>query len=109
MSYFRGVDDVLARKAGNVGAGTADVTPLDHCSFFPSGSHGPGDVLAGFTAAEHEKVVVFCLERSRWHRTSRNTSHALEDISNEIFRTPEPVAPLCVGGSGKFCGDNFLK
>jgi hypothetical protein len=26
MGYFRGVDDVLAGKAGNVGAGTADVT-----------------------------------------------------------------------------------
>jgi len=65
MSYFRGVDDVLAGKAGNVGTGTADVTPLDDSRFLSSGSHVPGDVLAGFTATEHEKVVVFCLECGR--------------------------------------------
>lgn len=37
--------------------------PLDR--FLSSKSHVPSDVLAGITAAEHKKVVVFCLECGR--------------------------------------------
>src|SRR6516164_10863314 len=38
-----------------------------------------------------------------------STSNALENVSNEIFRAPKTVAPLCVCGRSGLCGDNFVE
>jgi hypothetical protein len=36
-------------------------------------------------------------------------SYALENVSDEVFRAPKAVAPLCVGGGGRLGGDNFVE
>src|SRR5580700_7843498 len=40
---------------------------------------------------------------------SQSVSNALENVSDEVFRAPKAVAPLCVCGGGRLCGDNFVK
>src|SRR5580704_4347144 len=36
-------------------------------------------------------------------------SNALENVSDEVFRAPKAVAPLCVGGGSRLGGDNFVE
>ena len=40
---------------------------------------------------------------------SQSASNALENVSDEVFRAPKAAAPLCVCGSGRLCGDNFVE
>ena len=53
------VNNILARKAGNVGAGATDPFSLDDKGFLSLLGQGPGDELAGLSAAEDDEVVVF--------------------------------------------------
>ena len=54
-----GVDDVLARQAGDVRAGAADVPALDDRHLLSLGGEGPRQVFARFTTAQHDDVVFF--------------------------------------------------
>ena len=38
-----------------------------------------------------------------------NRSNAQENVSDEVSRAPKTVAPLCVCGGGRLCGDNFAE
>jgi len=38
-----------------------------------------------------------------------STSHALENVSNEILRASKAGAPPFVCGGGRLCGDNFVE
>src|SRR5579859_4848010 len=40
---------------------------------------------------------------------SQLVSNALENVSDEVFRAPKAVAPLCVGGGSWLCGHNFVE
>src|SRR3984957_12423893 len=40
---------------------------------------------------------------------SQSASNALENVSDEVFRAPKAVAPLCVWGGGRLCSDNFVE
>ena len=40
---------------------------------------------------------------------SFSASNALENVSDKVFWGSEAVAPLCVCGGGKLCGDNFVE
>src|SRR6266481_6244729 len=40
---------------------------------------------------------------------SQSASNALENVSDEVFRVPKAVAPLCVCGGGRLCGHNFFE
>src|SRR6267143_2154154 len=40
---------------------------------------------------------------------SQSASNALENVSDEVFRVPKAVAPLCVCGGGRLCGHNFVE
>ena len=53
------VDDVLARQAGDVGAGPADVPPLDDRHAPSPRGQRPGEELAGRPAAQDDHVVIF--------------------------------------------------
>lgn len=54
-----GVDKILAGEAGDVGAGTAEVTALnDSGAVVQLGGDGPGDKFSCFAAAEDKEVVV---------------------------------------------------
>src|SRR5580693_6965729 len=39
---------------------------------------------------------------------SQSVSNALENVSDEVFRAPKAVAPLCVCGGGRLGGHNFV-
>src|SRR5580693_8455495 len=39
---------------------------------------------------------------------SQSVSNALENVSDEVFRAPKAVAPLCVCDCGRLCGHNFV-
>src|SRR5207237_1290429 len=54
-----GVDDVLARQAGDVRAGAADVPALDDRHLLPLGGESPGQVFTRLTASQHDDVVLF--------------------------------------------------
>ena len=56
IRHLGAVDDVLARQTGDVGAGTADIFPLNHRHARALFGQRPGDVFAGFAAAEHQDV-----------------------------------------------------
>jgi hypothetical protein len=60
-AHLGGVDDVLARQAGDVRARPADQLPLHHRRALPFPRHGPGQVLACLAAADHQDVVVLDL------------------------------------------------
>src|SRR6266852_4921544 len=59
--YFGAMDDVLAWKTGDVGAGTSDIFSLNDGGLHPLFGQGPGDEFAGRPAAQHEEVVFFRL------------------------------------------------
>src|SRR6266478_5991714 len=40
---------------------------------------------------------------------SQSVSNALENVSDEVFRAPKAVAPLCVCGSCRLCGYNLVQ
>src|SRR6266704_3305688 len=52
---FGAMDDILARKTGNVGARTSDIFSLDDGSLHPLFGQCPGDVFAGFAAAQRSE------------------------------------------------------
>src|SRR6266852_9298736 len=56
---FGAMDHILARKAGDVGARTSDIFSLNDGSLHPLPGQCPGDVFAGFAAAQHEQIVFF--------------------------------------------------
>src|SRR6266478_8639152 len=58
---FRVMDDILARKTGDVGARTSDIFSLNDGSLHPLFGQCPGDVFAGFAAAQHKEIVFFRL------------------------------------------------
>jgi hypothetical protein len=57
------MDYVLARKTSDVRAGTSDVLSFYHDGSLSFLGLGPGNVFAGFAAAEHNEIVFF-----DWHR-----------------------------------------
>ena len=54
---FGAMDDILARKTGDVGARTSDIFSLNDGSLHPLPGQCPGDVFARFAAAQHEEIV----------------------------------------------------
>src|SRR6266446_2314430 len=58
---FRAMDDILAGKTGDVGARTSDIFSLNDASLHPLFGQCPGDVFAGFAAAQYEEIVFFRL------------------------------------------------
>src|SRR5882724_8972923 len=64
---FGAVDEILARKTGDVGARTADIPTLNDGSLYPLFCQRPGDVFAGLAAAQHEEIVFFRLRGSCVH------------------------------------------
>src|SRR2546428_6072773 len=58
---FGAMDDILARKTGDVGARTSDIFSLNDGSLHPLPGQCPGDVFARFAAAQHEEIVFFRL------------------------------------------------
>src|SRR5437016_368987 len=62
---FGAMDDILAGKTGDVGARTSDIFSLNDGSLHPLPGQRPGDVFAGFAAAQHEEIVFFRL-RGWW-------------------------------------------
>jgi len=53
------MDDVLARKACDVGAGTSDVFSLNDGGLHALLGEGPRDEFAGRPATQHEEIVFF--------------------------------------------------
>src|SRR2546427_7237659 len=51
------VDDVLARKAGDVRAGASNIFPFNHHRLHPLFGQSPGEEFAGRSAAQNEQVV----------------------------------------------------
>src|SRR5258705_8381982 len=64
---FGAMDDILARKTGDVGARTSDIFSLNDGSLHPLPGQCPGDVFAGFAAAQHEEIIFFRLRGWRIH------------------------------------------
>src|SRR6266849_8236957 len=62
-SNLRAMDDVLARKTGDVGAGTPDIFSLNDGGLHPLFGQGPGNEFAGRPAAQHEEIVFRSEER----------------------------------------------
>src|SRR5467141_3154922 len=58
---FGAMDDILARKTGDVGARTSDIFSFNDGSLHALPGQCPGDVFAGFAAAQHEEIVFFRL------------------------------------------------
>src|SRR4051812_47352773 len=58
---FGAMDEILARKTGDVGARTSEIFSLNDGSLGPLLGHRPGDVFAGLAAAQHEEIVFFPL------------------------------------------------
>src|SRR5260221_12840735 len=77
---FGAMDDILARKTGDVGARTSDIFSLNDGSLHPFPGERPCDVFAGFAAAQHEEVVFFRLRDWCMHGFNcwwiRSLSHA---------------------------------
>jgi hypothetical protein len=53
------MNNVFAGEAGNVGTGTSDISALDNNDTLSSFGHRPGKVLAAFTTAQNDDVVLF--------------------------------------------------
>src|SRR3989449_5252839 len=70
-SDFRAMDDILAGKTGDVGARTSDIFSLNDGSLHPLPGQRPGDIFAGFAAAQHEEIVFFRLRGWYTHGFSR--------------------------------------
>src|SRR5213083_1295509 len=68
---FGAMDDILARKTGVVRARTSDIFSLNDGSLHPLPGQCPGDVFAGFAAAQHEEIVFFRLRGWCIHGLSR--------------------------------------
>src|SRR5437667_11064006 len=62
-SDFRATDDILAGKTGDVGARTSDIFSLNDGSLHPLPGQRPGDIFAGFAAAQHDRIVSVRLRR----------------------------------------------
>ena len=56
---------LLLGEAGEVGAGTSQVFPLNNGGVFACRRQVPGDVLSRFTTAQHKHFVFFCA-RNFW-------------------------------------------
>src|SRR2546422_9934816 len=53
------MDDVLARKTGDVGAGTSDIFSLNDGGLHALFGQAPRDEFAGRPATQHEEIVFF--------------------------------------------------
>src|SRR5207244_11210686 len=62
--HFGAMDDILARKTGDVGARTSDIFSLNHGSLHPPPSQSTGDVFACFAAAQDDQTVCCRVRRS---------------------------------------------
>src|SRR5258705_8695855 len=54
---FGAMDDILARKTGDVRARTSDIFSLNDGSLHPLPGQRPSDVFTSFAAAQHEEIV----------------------------------------------------
>src|ERR1700733_7337356 len=92
-----GINDILARQAGNVRARSADILPIYHGgspSFF---GHRPGCQFAGGAAAQHEGIEVFrCIHKFHLLQVAALSSEELLDEGRRViwilFR--EKVSPF---------------
>src|SRR5882762_8371726 len=64
---FGAMDDILAWKTSDVRAGASDIFSLNNGSLHPLFGQCPGEVFAGFAAAQHQEIVFFRLWNGHWH------------------------------------------
>jgi len=69
---LRRANDVLARQAGDIGAGAADIVPLHGHGAMALARHRPSEVLARLTSADNKNVVI--LDRRHLPGSSPATS-----------------------------------
>src|SRR6266705_2039538 len=84
------MDHILAWKAGDVGARTSVIFSLNDGSLHPFPGQCPGDVFAGFAAAQHEEVVFFRLRGWCLHECDRWWIGSL--IEERVMMTPASSA-----------------
>src|ERR1700733_8165166 len=81
-----GINDILARQAGNVRARSADILPIYHGgspSFF---GHRPGCQFAGGAAAQHEGIEVFrCIHKFHLLQVAALSSEELLDEGRRVI------------------------
>src|SRR5262249_34044575 len=58
-SKLRAMDDILARKAGDVGAGASYIFSLNDSGLHALFRQGPGQEFAGGSTTQHQEVVSF--------------------------------------------------
>src|SRR6266446_806578 len=102
---FGAMDDILARKTGDIGARTSDIFSLNDGSLHPLPGQCPSDVFAGFAAAQHEEIVFFRLRGCCFAdlRMLHNSAQPLRIVSSPIVTTPclkELEAAGCSGCRG---------
>src|SRR3989454_3015993 len=96
-SDFGAMDDILARKTGDVGARTSDVFSLNDGSLHPLLGQCPGDVFASFAAAQHEEIVFFrlrgwCIHEPGLFRNDSRRPHARDEgLNNFVIRVSIPL------------------
>src|SRR5258708_14619358 len=77
---FGAMNNVLARKARNIRAGTSNVLPLKDNGLHPLFGHYPGDVLACFSAAEHKEIIFFRLRGWCFHKSITECGHSAQPL-----------------------------
>jgi hypothetical protein len=99
------MNNVFAGEAGNVGTGTSDISALDNNDTLSSFGHRPGKVLAAFTTAPNDDIVLF---RTRYALAMVAERLGRTEVFDAFMRNPfkrcEPnswtgIAPTCVSNT----------
>src|SRR6266404_4470209 len=93
MSDACAVDEVLARQAGNIGAGTAHIALLDDHDAFAGTAEMPRDRFSRLAAAEHHGIIgINCGQRDHdisfsWRDATRRDGYS-ENLTTKTFPRP---------------------